>query len=222
MATSAAEDYLKSILLEEQASPSAPVSTGRLASLLSVTPGTASAMIKSLAAGDLVDYQPYTGVRLSEKGRREALRVLRRHRLIELFLVQVMGMDWSEVHAEAERLEHVVSDRFVERMDEILGRPEVDPHGDPIPSAEGDVAHIDLPSLVQCPLDQAVSVARITDQDEEFLRWLDRHGLRPGAELRVSERVEAADSITLVVASKLPLGLGFRAASKVLVRSVEG
>lgn len=222
MPTSAVEDYLKGVLLLEQASPGAPVSTGRLATALSVTPGTATSMVKTLAASGLVEYEPYSGVHLSDAGRRLALHVLRRHRLIELFLVQVVGMDWSEVHAEAEQLEHAVSDRFIERIDEILGNPAVDPHGDPIPSAEGDVAVVDLPTLLDCALDRPVAVARVTDQDGDFLRLIDRHGLRPGAELTVVSREEAADAVALVSSNGTVFSLGFRAANKVLVRALGG
>jgi len=221
MPTSTVEDYLKSILLEEEGPGGAPVSNGRVASALGVTPGTATAMIKTLSESGLLEYEPYSGVSLSPSGRTLALHVLRRHRLMELFLVQVMGMDWSEVHDEADRLEHAVSDRFVERMDEILGHPDVDPHGDPIPNAAGDVAVVDLPTLVQCPLDEAVTVARVTDQDAEFLRLIDRHGLRPGAEIRVVEREHAAESVSVSRGEGAVFSLGFRAASKVLVRTIE-
>src|SRR5262245_66377076 len=112
---------------------------GQLAASLGVTPGTATAMVKTLAESGLVKYEPYSGVALSKAGRKLAARVLRRHRLVELFLVQVMGLPWEEVHDEAELLEHVVSERLIDRMDEMLGRPEVDPHGDPIPDPDGVV-----------------------------------------------------------------------------------
>ena len=110
---------------------------GQIAAALGVVPGTATTMVKTLAESGLVRYEPYSGVRLTKAGEKLAALVLRRHRLVELFLVKVMGMSWTEVHDEAEQLEHAVSDRLIDRMDEMLGRPEVDPHGDPIPSAEG-------------------------------------------------------------------------------------
>ena len=115
---------------------------GQLASALGVAPGTATTMVKALAESGLVEYEPYNGVRLSPAGSRLAALVLRRHRLIELFLVQVMGMRWDEVHDEAEQLEHVVSDRLIERIDEMLGNPRVDPHGDRIPSREGELVRL--------------------------------------------------------------------------------
>src|ERR687898_3414377 len=134
---------------------------GQLASSLGVAPGTATTMVKALAESGLVEYEPYNGVRLTSAGSRLAALVLRRHRLIELFLVQVMGMRWDEVHDEAEQLEHVVSDRLIERIDEMLGRPEVDPHGDPIPSAEGTVEFRAYETLLTCPMHQPMRVSRV-------------------------------------------------------------
>ena len=148
---------------------------GQLASALGIAPGTATTMVKALAESGLVSYEPYNGVRLTSAGEKLAARVLRRHRLIELFLVQVMGMNWDEVHDEAEQMEHMVSDRLIERIDEMLGRPEVDPHGDPIPTADGPRAQHELETLLTCPLSAPVTVARVTDQDAAFLRFIERH-----------------------------------------------
>ncbi len=190
---------------------------GQIAAALSVAPGTVTAMVKTLADSGLVDYEPYSGVRLTASGRQLAAHVLRRHRLIELFLVQVMGMDWSEVHSEAELLEHAVSDRLIERMDEMLGHPSVDPHGDPIPDVHGVVRQLELPTLLACPLDAPVQVARVGDQTREFLLLVERRGLKPGSRLRVTARDETADTVELCLATGEPLSLGFRAASKILV-----
>src|ERR1700749_269113 len=129
MPTSTVEDYLKQILLEQQSDPEALVPMGQISTALNVAPGTVTAMVKALADSGLVAYEPYSGVRLTPSGRQLAAHVLRRHRLTELFLVKVMGMDWSEVHTEAEELEHAVWDRMVQRMDEMLGYPSSDPHG---------------------------------------------------------------------------------------------
>ena len=114
--------------------------------------------------------------------------MLRRHRLIEQFLVQIMGMSWTEVHEEAEKLEHAVSERLIDRMDEMLGRPAVDPHGDPIPDPDGTVNRIRYDTLLTCPLHTAVRVQRVSDQDPEFLRFVERHDLRPGQVIEVEER----------------------------------
>src|SRR5207247_7464532 len=128
------------------------VSMGHVASALGVTPGTATTMVKALAESGLAEYEPYSGVRLSAAGEKLAGLVLRRHRLVELFLVQVMGMSWAEVHEEAEQLEHVVSERLIERIDEMLGRPTHDPHGDPIPNPDGAIPASELDTLLTCPV----------------------------------------------------------------------
>ena len=222
MPTSTVEDYLKCILLEQQRDPQALVSMRRISSALAVAPGTVTAMVKTLADSGLLAYEPYSGVRLTDPGRQLALHVLRRHRLIELFLVRVMGMDWSEVHSEAEELEHAVSDRLIERMDEMLGYPSADPHGDPIPDAHGVVEEAVLPSLLDCPLKTPVKVARIGDQSREFLQLLERRGLTPGNLLRVQGRDEAADAVELRLEAGKKLTLGFRAASKIFVEGHPG
>ncbi|HKH45699.1 MAG TPA: metal-dependent transcriptional regulator [Thermoanaerobaculia bacterium] len=217
MPTSTVEDYLKCILMEQQRDPEGLVSMGRISAALSVAPGTVTAMVKTLADSGLLTYEPYSGVRLTEPGRQLALHVLRRHRLIELFLVKVMGMDWSEVHSEAEELEHAVSDRLVERMDEMLGFPSADPHGDPIPDVHGIVEEGVLPSLLDCELNAPVHVARVGDQSRDFLRLIERRGLRPGSGLTVESREEIADAVELRLESGEKLTLGFRAASKIYV-----
>lgn len=218
MATSTVEDYLKQILLEEQRNPGTLVSTGHVAGALRVAPGTATAMMKALADSGLVRYEPYGGVNLTPSGRQLAAHVLRRHRLVELFMVEVMGLDWSEVHDEAELLEHAISDRLLERMDEMLGRPSVDPHGDPIPSSEGVVQELALPTLLGCPLAEPVAVARVSDQSPEFLRLLEKRGLTLGTPLTVLSRDEAADAVEIRLGSGEEITLGLRAAGKIWVR----
>ena len=217
MPTSTVEDYLKQILLEEQGLGEKRVPTGRLAQALAVTPGTVTAMVKALSESGLVDYEAYGGVRLTKAGRQLALHVLRRHRLIELFLVRIMGMDWSEVHGEAERLEHAVSDRLIERIDEMLGRPAVDPHGDPIPTIGGDLAPAAHDTLAGLTVDGGGRVARIVDQEPGFLRLVERLGLRPGTRVKVVARDEDADTLEIQVGSAERARLGLRAAAKILV-----
>lgn len=222
MATSTVEDYLKAILVEEQRDPDSLVTTGRIAVACHVAPGTATSMVKTLADSSLVTYEPYSGVRLTDAGRQLATHVLRRHRLVELFLVKVLEMDWSEVHDEAERLEHAVSDNMIARIDEMLGHPSVDPHGDPIPDAQGQVEEPDLPSLATCPLDEPVRVARVRDQTPSFLRLVEKRSLMPGSRLQVTERDEAADMVEVRLdpgteGRAAGLSLGFRAAGKILV-----
>lgn len=222
MPTSTVEDYLKCILLEQQRDPEALVSMRQIAAALSVAPGTVTAMVKTLADSGLLAYEPYSGVRLTDSGRQLAMHVLRRHRLIELFLVRVMGMDWSDVHSEAEELEHAVSDRLIGRMDEMLGYPSVDPHGDPIPDIHGQVEEVALPTLLDCALDVSVRVARVGDQSRDFLQLLERRSLKPGTSLRVESRDEAADAVELRLESGERFSLGFRAASKIFVEGTGG
>lgn len=220
MPTSTVEDYLKCILLAEQEEPSIRVSTGRIAQALSVAPATVTSMLKTLANSGLVSYEPYSGVSLTDAGRELALHVLRRHRLVELFLVRVMGMNWSEVHAEAELLEHSVSEALIQRMDEMLGYPEVDPHGDPIPTAAGQVLESEAVDLLSCELGVPLEVIRVMDQDTEFLRLVEREGLMPGSSLQVQGRDEAAESVLLERLDREPLSLGFGAASKIFASPV--
>src|SRR5687768_6031275 len=172
---------------------------GQLATALRVAPGTATTMVKTLAESGLAEYEPYTGVTLTPAGQKLATLVVRRHRLIELFLVQVLGFGWDEVHDEAEQLEHVVSDRLIQRIDEMLAHPEADPHGDPIPDAEGALRPQNVQSLMTCPLDTPVTVIRIIDQDKTFLRFIESHGLKPGQSIRVEARDAASDSVRLRV-----------------------
>jgi DtxR family transcriptional regulator, Mn-dependent transcriptional regulator len=191
---------------------------GQLASAVGVAPGTATTMVKTLAESGLVEYEPYVGVALTPAGQKLAALVLRRHRLIELFLVRVMGYSWDEVHDEAEHLEHVVTDRLVDRMDEMLGWPETDPHGDPIPNAEGLVKPQEGETLLSCPLDTTVTVTRVIDQDKEFLRFIEQHNLKPGEAIEVEARNPAADSVRLRGKNNQRITIGTRAASKLLVQ----
>src|SRR4051794_9076282 len=153
---------------------------GRLATAMAVTPGTATTMIKALAEANLVSYEPRTGVRLTRSGEQLALHVLRRHRLVELFLVKVLHLDWAEVHEEAEELEHAISDKVMERIDELLGHPRTDPHGDPIPPRTGRHTERKSLSLLDCEEKKPMKITRILDQDSAFLRFAERCGLTPG------------------------------------------
>ena len=219
MPTSTVEDYLKCILLEQQRDPEALVSMRQIATALSVAPGTVTAMVKTLADSNLVTYEPYSGVRLTPSGRQLATHVLRRHRLIELFLVRVMGMNWSEVHDEAEEMEHAVSDRLIERMDEMLGYPSADPHGDPIPDIHGVVEEVVLPSLLVCEVGIPLRLARVGDQSPEFLKLLEKRNLKPGSPIQVEGRDEAADAVEIRLDSGERMTLGYRAASKLFVEA---
>src|SRR5438477_1181507 len=159
MASVTVENYLKQLYLEQQQhAPGELVSMGRLAAVMGVVPGTATTMMKALADSGLVAYEPRGGVRLTRGGEQLALHVLRRHRLLELFLVRVLGLDWSEVHDEAEELEHVISEKVIARIDEVLGHPSTDPHGDPIPTAKGRLPDSRLTSLLDCQIGKRFTV----------------------------------------------------------------
>lgn len=146
---------------------------------------TASEAMKRLAARGLVDHQKYAGVVLTETGRKAALAMVRRHRLVEMFLVEVLGYSWDEVHDEADLLEHAVSDKFLDRVDVMLGYPTRDPHGDPIPDAQGNVVALSKQALSMASPGEAVVVEQIHDGDPEFLRYLADNSITPGAVLTV-------------------------------------
>lgn len=220
LASSTVENYLKAIYLGSSAltQPHRLLPMGQLASSLGVAPGTATTMVKTLAESGLVEYEPYAGVTLTPAGQKLAATVVRRHRVIELFLVRMMGYGWDEVHDEAEQLEHVVSDRLIDRMDEMLGRPEVDPHGDPIPDAEGVVKPQLAQSLLTCPLNTRVTITRVLDQDKSFLRFIESHHLKPGESIAVEDRDAASDSVCVRGKDEQRITIGTRAASKLLVQ----
>src|SRR5437667_5547057 len=217
--SSTVENYLKAIYQGQSTlvRDERLVPMGQVAAALGVTPGTATTMVKALAESGLAEYEPYSGVRLTAAGEKLAALVLRRHRLVELFLVQVMGMSWAEVHDEAEQLEHAVSERLIERIDEMLGRPTHDPHGDPIPTSDGTIAPRHLESLLTCPTGAPLQVVRIADQDPAFLRFIEDNNLKPGQTIEVEARDPAADSVKVRGRNREPIVIGARAASKLLV-----
>lgn len=222
MPTSAAEDYLKTILLQEESLESGQVVTmGGISGALDVAPGTVTSMIKTLEKDGLLTYERYVGVRLTEDGRQTALEVLRRHRLIELFLVEVLGLNWSEVHEEAERLEHAMSQKLIDRVDAYLGHPRVDPHGDPIPDGQGELRAAPLVNLAECRQGEHRRIARVSDQDQAFLRFIERRGLKPGTEVLVEMHDPIADAVTVRPAGGEPVTLGVAAAAKLWVEPSE-
>src|SRR5262249_30426874 len=153
------------------------VGTGELAAALNVSPGTVTGMLKTLSETNLATYTPYEGAKLTSAGQKLAMKVIRRHRLLELFLVQTLDMPWDEVHEEAEHMEHAASERLIDRIDAFLGHPAVDPHGDPIPKADGSLAEPEGTSLASLRKGQKFRVVRVVDQDPAFLRYLSECGL---------------------------------------------
>jgi DtxR family Mn-dependent transcriptional regulator len=175
-------------------------------------------MLKTLSESELAEYRPYEGVRLTRTGRALALRMLRRHRLIELFLVRTLGLTWDEVHEEAEHMEHAVSDGLIDRIDEFLGRPAYDPHGDPIPQADGTMRGEGVPSqpLSACGAGARVQIVRVLQQGSEFLRYLSEAGIDIGVEGTVVANSPEAGVVTLRVDGR-SVPIGRPAAEQVLV-----
>jgi DtxR family transcriptional regulator, Mn-dependent transcriptional regulator len=181
------QDYAKAVYALETRKGAA-VSTNDLAERLGVTPGSVSAMLRKLSEVGLVEHEPYHGVRLTDQGRRVALEVLRHHRLIELFLADELGMSWDRVHAEAEVLEHVLSEDLERLIAARLGDPTVDPHGDPIPTEEFGIEERQTHSLNELEPGAAGRFVRVSDTDPEMLRYLAEHGIALGARLEVVDR----------------------------------
>ena len=215
MISSTVENYLKELFLLNPDGET-QIATGELAKALSVTPGSATSMIKTLAQAGLVEHRPHYGVKLTNEGRTLAVHVVRRHRIVELFLVNILGMDWSEVHDEAEQLEHVVSDQVISKMDDLLGHPTHDPHGDPIPTPEGTLPVRSLQPLSFCKLGETVSIARIGNQNTNFLKFAEDNGLLLGATIKVANKNEVADSITIISKGE-EVVLGLAAAGRIEV-----
>jgi DtxR family Mn-dependent transcriptional regulator len=217
--SSTTEDYLKTIFAlgeSAEADGSEPIALGRIAQRLGVTAGTVTTMMQQLATRGLVDYLPRRGVRLSGQGRALAVGVVRRHRIVEQFLVEVMAMDWADVHEEAEQLEHAISERLLERMNDMLGRPTHDPHGDPIPAADGEIAATaELQSLQHCG-PGAYRLIRVLADTSNGLEWLNRKGFRPGNELKVLTSEPFAGTMALRIGGQ-QLTLSYQAAALLMV-----
>jgi DtxR family Mn-dependent transcriptional regulator len=193
--TRSVEDYLKAIYSLTESGESA--STNRIAESLELSAASVSGMIKRLAEAGLLEHLPYRGVTLTADGERAALRMLRRHRIIEAYLVSELGFTWDNVHDEAERLEHAVSEDLVERMSRALGDPRVDPHGDPIPAPDGRIEVIATVSLSEAEVGATLTIERVDSTSSERLRWLAGAGLVPGTTVTVLERQPFDGPVTL-------------------------
>ena len=195
--TRSVEDYLKAIYRLTPEGRAA--GTSEIANLLELAPASVSGMVKRLSEHGLLEHVPYKGVQLTEEGRRAALRTIRRHRLIEAYLVAFLGYTWDTVHDEAERLEHAVSDQLVERMASVLGHPSVDPHGDPIPDVDGAIHEPASTPLSELPEGILVELRRVDESDPERLRYIASIGLQPGARVLVMDRQPFDGPITIEV-----------------------
>lgn len=197
MPTRTVEQYIKTLYQLERVAPDELVQMKTLAEAMEITPGSATAMVKHLHDVGLISYVPRKGSRLTDEGRRLALRMIRRHRLIETFLERVLGYDWSEVHREAEELEHAVSETFIERVDALLESPTVDPHGDPIPRSDGSVDTSRFFPLVEVPHGTEFEIGRISSDDTGFLNLMKDRGMVPGAKFIMDEKNETAATISI-------------------------
>jgi DtxR family transcriptional regulator, Mn-dependent transcriptional regulator len=201
------EDYLKAI--QELARWSdRPVQTMAIADLLEVAPASVSGMLRRLAEAGLLEHVPYRGVRLTEAGRRAALRVVRRHRILECYLTSRLGYDWDSVHGEAERLEHAASDELIERMALVLGDPAYDPHGAPIPTRGGDVERPVLTPLADLPVGARSEFRMVEDKDPEQLRYLSSLGMTVGMRFEVVDRQPFDGPVTIQAPGRPPISLG--------------
>jgi DtxR family Mn-dependent transcriptional regulator len=184
--TRSVEDYLK--VIYHLSSQGGFAATSDIAAHLDVSAPSVSGMVKRLSETGLIEHVPYRGVQLTAQGRRAALKMIRRHRVLEVYLIQRLGYDWDGVHDEAERLEHAVSDELIERMSAALGAPRYDPHGAPIPTAAGEIEEADLISVADAPVGQALELRQVGTEDPARLRYFAEHGLVPGAHLSVTDR----------------------------------
>ena len=213
------ENYVKTIFQISSDQDGKPASTGQIASALGVLPGTVTSMLKTLDAARLATHKPYEGVSLTRAGRMLALRMIRRHRLIELFLLRTLDMTWDEVHDEAEHMEHAVSDLLIDRIDAFLGHPEVDPHGDPIPRGETmtmQAIDAETCSLAAVADGSRFRLARVLDQSSEFLRYLTESGLTLGTVGEVERNPDGAGLMRIRL-GRQSLSLALDAAGKIVV-----
>lgn len=215
------EDYLKAIYdLERDAQPA---TTNEIAERLAISPASVSGMVRRLAEQGLITHEPYRGVRLTQDGRRAALRTLRRHRILECYLTEVLGYPWDRVHDEAERLEHAASEELIERMADALGDPLHDPHGAPIPSREGVVEETTRRTIADAVSGERLRVRQVMDEDGERLRYLAELGIRPGSIIRILDRAPFEGPITLWVdnsAGGVTRAVGPALAAQVFVESL--
>ena len=216
--TEPVEDYLKAIYEITQRDDSA--STNDVAAALNVAAASVTGMIRRLAQQGYLDHVPYRGVQLTAKGRRAALRTIRRHRILETYLTKVLGYAWDRVHDEAERLEHAASDELIERLAAALGHPTEDPHGAPIPTAEGSVDERRHLTLADLPVGERARMVRVSDKNPSLLRYLAEIALQPGADVEVIAKAPFDGPLTLRIGSEEPV-VGPNLAEQVLVEPVE-
>ena len=213
------EDYLKTIYTLEDEGKGA--STTKIAESLEVSSASATNMVKRLAKMGLVNYQSYKGASLTSSGKKIALEIIRHHRLLELYLLEVMGYSWDEVHDEAEKLEHHISERFEDKIAKLLDDPTHDPHGDPIPTKEGLIPKMDARPLNEAEADRKYVVSRVRDQDPEVLRYLEKTGLLPGVKVTVLDKGPFQGPVTLLIEEEEQV-IGNEIAQNIFVAKIKG
>ena len=217
MPSSTVENYLKSILMISINKNCVEVPMGMIAESLGVTPGTATSMVKNLQKEKWLNYKARKGVTLTASGKKIGMRMIRRHRLIETFLVETLGLDWSEIHEEAEELEHSISDKVLEKLDVFLGNPQFDPHGHPIPSRNGVIRRLSQKSLLDCKVGKKMKIESILDQRSEFLNFAKNKSLMPGNIIKILKYQKIADTVEVQVEKNTKFSLGFNSADKIMV-----
>lgn len=212
------EDYLKAVFALSQAG--SPASTSALADQLGVQPSSVTGMVKRLAEMGLLAHVPYRGVQLTDAGSREALRVIRRHRILETYLTERLGYAWEEVHEEAERLEHTASDRLIESMAHALGDPSHDPHGAPIPTLDGEMASASLETLAEAALNEPQVIQSVRDDEADGLRAMEARGLLPGVSVRVlAHTPDGSMTVEVGVAPGVSRSISSRLARRIYVQA---
>lgn len=217
MPSATVENYLKAILKLSMQCDRGEVSMGMIATSLGVTPGTATSMMKNLQKEKWLSYKSRKGVTLTPSGKKIGMIMIRRHRLLETFLVETLGLDWSEIHDEAEELEHAISEKVLEKLDIFLGKPQHDPHGHPIPTKSGVIRRLPQKTLLDSLVGKKMKIESILDQSPAFLTYAKQKGLMPGRMVKLLKREEIADSIELQVEKMSRFSLGYKSAKKILV-----
>ena len=222
MISQSAQDYLKTIYeLQKGHDPVPSVNTSLVAEKMKVAAASATNMVKKLAEMQLVQHTPYQGVVLTLLGERVALEIIRHHRLLELYLTENLGYRWDQVDAEADRLEHVISEEFEDRIDEALGYPNTDPHGAPIPTKEGAIGQRDYQLLSNVKAGQAARIREVNDRSPEMLRYMASLGLKPEVRLVVKERAPFNGPLLIQVVGGDEQALGLEVADHIYVTLLE-
>lgn len=210
------EDYLKAIYKLETTMDGKGVATSKLAKEMNVANASVTNMVKRLSDLGMVTYESYYGAKLTESGRKIALEMIRHHRLLELYLAEMLGYSWDQVHEEAEKLEHHISEKFEDKISELLNNPKFDPHGDPIPTKDGQIPRLGLKPLTDIPAKSQTEVRRVKNQSPELLRYLQEYGLTPGTSVTVRRKEPFDGPMELDVNGK-KITLGHNIASDILV-----